>query len=107
MFYSLLYKREPKILLLFEIVPRLYQVQKIGYLILNVVHISVKRMIKSGIDVLLIGNNLVVIIRGLNHLQIFLLDQGSVEISTGVEPWLRSWWLKILTSMIPIDRFKQ
>ena len=55
-----------------------------GYFILHVVHIVGKIMIEAGIDGLSSGNNLGGMMRGLNHIQFFLLDQGSEEISTGV-----------------------
>ena len=47
-----------KMVLLFDIVLRLHQVQKKGDLILKIIHISGTRMIEAGIDGLSIGNNM-------------------------------------------------
>ena len=49
-FESIFYKGTSKILLLFEIVLRLHQLQMIGELVLHVIHIVVIRMIEAGID---------------------------------------------------------
>ena len=67
-----------------EIVLRLHQVYTRGNFIQHVVHISGTRMTKAGIGGLLRGNNLGLVMRGLNTLHFFPLDQGELEISTGV-----------------------
>ena len=49
-------------------------------------------MTEAGIDGLSRGDNLGKgVIKGLYPLRFVPLDQGATEISTGVEPWLRSW----------------
>ena len=63
-----------------------------GYLIHNLVHIVGTIIIESGIDGISRGNNLVGMMRGLNPLHFVSLDQIAEEGSTGLEPWLRSWW---------------
>ena len=75
------------------------------YLIHNVVHILGTIMIEAGIDGISRGNNLVGMMRVLNQLQFVPLDQRAEEGSTGVEPWLRSWWGGRLTIMRPVDWF--
>ena len=95
-FNSLLYNGASNILLLLEIIIRLHQVQMRGYFILRVVHIAGNTIIKAGIDVLLKVNNLGVIMRGFNPIQFVPIYQGVVERSTGVESWIRSWWVNIL-----------
>ena len=47
----------------------------------------------------LIGNNMGGMMRGLRPFQFVPLDQGAVEISTEVEPWLSSWCKKSLVRM--------
>ena len=65
-FGSVLYKGDPEIPLLFEIVLRLNQVQMRGDLILHSVHISGTRMIEAGIDIPPGENNMKGMMRGMN-----------------------------------------
>ena len=44
-------------------------------------------------------NNLLGMMRGVNHLRFFLLDTGAVGISMGLEPWIRSLWGNRLVRM--------
>ena len=77
-----------------------------GGLIMYIVHILVTGMIDLGIDVLYRGNNLGRILRVLNPLQFVDLRQGSVEISAGVQLWLKSWCGEILNLINAIDRLR-
>ena len=91
-FEIIYYKGTPKSPFLFEIFLCLHQVQTKGFLILHVMHIAGTMMIKDGIDVLSIGNNLLGMTRRVNLLKIVPVDVGAVEILPGLEAWLRSWW---------------
>ena len=59
-----------------------------GDLILHVVHIAETRITEAGIDKIYGVNNLGGIMRGLNPLQFFFLDQLAEERSTKFDPWL-------------------
>ena len=52
------------------------------------------------------GKKLVGMMRGVNPLKIFLLDKRAVEISPGLEGWMRYWWGYNLKKMRPIDWFE-
>ena len=99
-FESIFYKGTSKILLLFEIVLRLHQLQMIGELVLHVIHIVVIRMIEAGIDGIYGGGDLGGMIRGVNSLQFYPLYQGVVVRSANLEPWIRNWWGESLSILI-------
>ena len=105
-FESIFYKGTSKILLLFEIVLRLHQLQMIGELVLHVIHIVVIRIIEAGIDSIYGGENLGGMIRGVNSLQFYPLYQGVVVRSANLEPWIRNWWGESLNSIIAKDWFE-
>ena len=75
---SLFYKVTFKKPLMFELVLRLHQVYMRGELILHVIHITCTQMIEAGIDGLSRENILRGVMRGINPLQFFPLDQGAV-----------------------------
>ena len=104
-FESVFYKGTSKIALLFEIFLRLYQLQMRLYFILHVVHIAGTSIIEEGIYGLSRGNNLGLMMRVLNPLQFVSLDQGVVVISAKLEPWIRTLWVDILTSLSAKDWF--
>ena len=56
-------------------------------------------MIESGIYGLFIGNNLVILIRGLKPIQLYPLDQGEVVTSARLESWIRTWLGETLISL--------
>ena len=91
-FESVFYKGTSNPPLLFKLVLRLHQVQMRGEMILHVVHIAGTQMIEAGIDGLSRGKNLGGMMRGMNPLQFFLLDQGAVARSGKLELWIRTWW---------------
>ena len=62
--------------LLFDIVPCMHQLKPEGYFILHVVHIAGTRMIKAGIDGLLLGNNLGGMMIGTEPLKFVPVDVG-------------------------------
>ena len=47
------------------------------------------------------------IMRGMDNLQLVMLDQRAVEISTLLEPWLRLWWVNRLVMISASDWFEQ
>ena len=71
----------------------------IGELFLLVIHVAETRMIEAEIDGISRGNNLGEMIRLLNPLQFFLLDQGAVLRFDKFEPFIRNWWGEMLTSI--------
>ena len=77
-----------------------------GRLILHVIPIASTRMIEAGIDGLSRVNNLVGIMRVLNHLPFIPLDQGSVVRSANLEPWISTWWVEILISISAKDWYE-
>ena len=93
------YKVTSKTPLLFDIVFCLYQVHMKGNLILQIIHISVKRMAEERIEGLSRGNNMGGIMMGLNPSQLVHLGEVSMERSDKYDPWLRSWWGDTLTAM--------
>ena len=74
------YKGTSKSPLLFELVLRLHQVQMKGELILQCVNLSGTRMIEVLIVGLYRGNNLEMVVRGLNSLKLVPLVKGATEI---------------------------
>ena len=66
LFESVFYRGKSKIPLLFELILRLHQVQMRGYLILHVVNTIEIRMTEKLIYGIPRGNNMGVIMRGLN-----------------------------------------
>ena len=106
-FRSVFYKGGSKSPLLLEISLRLHQAQMRGYLILHVVHIEITVIVESGFDGLFRGGYFGRMTRDLNPLQFVLLDQVSLDVLTGVDPWLRLWWVKSLTRIITSYWFEQ
>ena len=97
LYLKIYFTRGPqKYLFLFELVLRLHQVHIRGYLILHVVHILGTIMIGSLIDAISRGNSMGGTTRVLNPLQFVPLYKGAEEISTGVEPCIRLWWVESL-----------
>ena len=70
-----------------------------GELILYVIYIVGTIMIQSGIDGIYRYNNLGGMMRKINPLHFFPLDQGAVVISAKWEPWISTWWGEIFISL--------
>ena len=70
-----------------------------GELILHVIHITGNRMIEAGIDSLSRESKLGGVMRGLHPFQFFLLYQGEIARLAKLEPLIRTWWEKSLSSL--------
>ena len=75
-------------------------------LILHVVHIAGIRMIESGIDALSIWNNLRGITRRVKPLKHIPVNVEAVERLSGLEAWMKSWWVLNLKKFQPGDCFE-
>ena len=107
MVFDIVYhKGKPKSPLLFDIFLQLPQVKMKGGLILHVIYIVGKSMIEADIDGIARGNSLVLVMRVVNSLKFVLVDEGAVEISPGLEGWIRSWCVDNLNKMRPSDLFE-
>ena len=63
-------------------------------------------LIEAGIDSLSRGDNLVGMMRAVNHLKFYLLYQVVVARSDKLESWIRAWWGENFNSQIVKDRFE-
>ena len=70
-----------------------------GELILHVIHITGNRMIEAGIDSLSRESKLGGVMRGLHPFLFFLLYQGEIARLAKLEPLIRTWWEKSLSSL--------
>ena len=77
---------------LFELVLRLRKIEMEGSVILHIIHISGKRMIKSGIDGLSRGDTNEGIAAGHAMLSYVDLHRSALVRSPTLIDWFRSWW---------------
>ena len=77
---------------LFKLVLWLCEIEMSGDIILHIIHISGKRMIKSGIDGLSRGDTNEGIAAGHALLRYVNLHRSVVARSPGIVDWFQSWW---------------
>lgn len=91
-FEEIYYKADSSSPKLHELMLRLYLAEMKGKLIIHMIHIAGTRMKECGMDGMSRGIFLKGMMAGGDLLSYLPLAKGALEVSPGLEMWIRSWW---------------